>query len=217
MCRYKLNQATNNFNLDALSTPPFPFSEKNISNHLFSKANIDTKFLDMSKSFFETAYSRLLQLLSNDNCEESDVLIVLHNLFIGLELGLKSALSGFRQRNSDTWMFEISDIQSGHQLENLISQIKNEHNVSPGVSGDSWLDKRLDIISEFVSSSNAISLNFETTRYPIDRWGQPFDYLNSNMTSDLDKLKAWIELLYKTVEEISFIHDFLDGARSSYM
>lgn len=215
-----LDQASQNLNLDTLSIPSSPFSTIDAPGTLAKSTNlkpsIDNSFLNMSKSFFETSYSYLQQLLSNDNCEDSDILIVLHNLFIGLELGLKSVLSGFRQRNSDSWMVEISDIQNGHQLEDLIARIKREYYVSIGASSDNWLDNRLNIISKFVSSSKSFDLNFESTRYPIDKKGKPFDYLSNNMILDLVKLKLWIEVLYSIIEELAAIYDLLDGARSDY-
>lgn len=209
-------EATNRLKLEEIDILRSFFSKEDISGTTITeKPDIDYKFLNMANSFFEASYALLLKAQENNNGELSEALTVFHNLFIGLELGLKAVLSGYSQIKGELWMVQSPDIQFGHNLEALIKNIR-KYSSEFFQEDDNWLDVRLDIILKFITLCDEESIFFLSTRYPIDRNGNPYGYLYSDSILHLDQLKIWIEVLYKSILDLSSIHDYLDGARSHY-
>lgn len=184
-------------------------------------SSIDITFTNISQTFFESSYVYLGYVLKNRTLTYGDleVLNILHNLIIGVELSLKANLSAYRQLISDEWMFDKFDIEHTHRLGKLIGKIrecaKSAENGQLQKGEFVWINRRLKIIEKFVEFTEEKGLNFQSTRYPINSKDKAAQYIESDINIDLVILGEWIEILYKACEELFYVYDMLDNARSS--
>ncbi|AER19712.1 hypothetical protein [Streptococcus suis] len=206
--------------VDVCSKLENPFSEKEVTNTVLARVtrtSVDMTFASMANGFFDTAILHLSYIKDNVKDGDCEVLSILHNVFIALELSLKSIYSGFCQFTSEDWMVVRSQIETGHELTGLVGRIRSSYQKSTLKDSEkNWVNDRLKLIERFVEFANNANINFQSTRYPVNRDSKRYEYMTKDISVDTQLLEEWILLLCKACNDLFTIHDFLDDARSSY-
>ncbi|MFH6615133.1 hypothetical protein QE521_02150 [Streptococcus suis] len=206
--------------VDVCSKLENPFSEKEVTNTVLARVtrtSVDMTFASMANGFFDTAILHLSYIKDNGKDGDCEVLSILHNVFIALELSLKSIYSGFCQFTSEDWMVVRSQIETGHELTGLVGRIRSSYQKSTLKDSEkNWVNDRLKLIERFVEFANNANINFQSTRYPVNRDSKRYEYMTKDISVDTQLLEEWILLLCKACNDLFTIHDFLDDARSSY-
>ncbi|CYW28146.1 hypothetical protein [Streptococcus suis] len=197
-----------------------PFSEKEVTNTLLARVtrpSVDMTFVSMANGFFDTAILHLSHIKDNGEDGDCEVLCILHNVFIALELSLKSIYSGFHQYTSEDWMVVRSQIETGHKLTVLVGKIRSCYQKSTSKDPKkNWVNDRLKLIERFVEFTNNANIDFQSTRYPVNRDSKRYEYMTKDISVDTQLLEEWILLLCKVCNDLFAIHDSLGEARSSY-
>ncbi|WP_105153814.1 hypothetical protein [Streptococcus suis] len=197
-----------------------PFSEKEVTNTVLARVtrtSVDMTFASMANGFFDTAILHLSYIKDNEEDGDCEVLSILHNVFIALELSLKSIYSGFCQFTSDDWMIIRSQIETGHKLTVLVGKIRCYYQKSTLKDSEKiWVNDRLKLIERFVEFAKKENIDFQSTRYPVSQDSNRYKYMTKDISVDIQLLEEWILLLCKACNDLFTIHDFLDDARSSY-
>ncbi len=197
-----------------------PFNESEVSQTILARVtrtSVDMTFASMANGFFDTAILHLSYIKDNGEDGDCEVLSILHNVFIALELSLKSIYSGFHQYTSDAWMVVRSQIETGHKLTGLVGKIRSSYQKSTlSNSEKNWVNDRLKLIERFVEFTNKANIDFQSTRYPVNRDSERNEYMTKDISVDTQLLEEWILLLCKACNDLFAIHDLLDDARYSY-
>ncbi|HFU4488587.1 TPA: hypothetical protein ACGPBC_000569 [Streptococcus suis] len=206
--------------VDVCSKLENPFSEKEVTNTVLARVtrtSVDMTFASMANGFFDTAILHLSYIKDTEEDGDCEILSILHNVFIALELSLKSIYSGFCQFTSEDWMVVRSQIETGHKLTGLVGKIRSYYQKSSlSNSEKNWVNERLKLIERFVEFANNANIAFQSTRYPVNRDSRRYEYMTKDISVDTQLLEEWILLLCKACNDLFAIHDFLDDARSSY-
>ncbi|HEM4138028.1 TPA: hypothetical protein U2D44_001113 [Streptococcus suis] len=197
-----------------------PFSEKENTNTVLARVtrtSVDMTFASMANGFFDTAILHLSYIKDNGEDGDCEVLSILHNVFIALELSLKSIYSGFHQYTSEDWMIIRSQIETGHKLTVLVGKIRIHYQKSTLDNSEQIrVNARLKLIERFVEFANNANIDFQSTRYPVNQDTVPYKYMTKDISVDIQLLEKWILLLCKVCNDLFAIHDSLGEARSSY-
>ncbi|MCK3904953.1 hypothetical protein HCC14_05495 [Streptococcus suis] len=206
--------------VDVCSKLENPFSEKEVTNTVLARltrTSVDMTLANMANGFFDTAILHLSYIKDNGEDGDCEVLSILHNVFIALELSLKSIYSGFHQHTSEDWMIIRSQIETGHKLTVLVGKIRSHNQKSTlDNSKNIWVNDRLKLIERFVEFANNANIDFQSTRYPVNQDTVPYKYMTKDISVDIQLLEKWILLLCKVCNDLFAIHDSLGEARSSY-
>lgn len=176
---------------------------------------VDDAFASRSRSFMKTALLQLERIDRSQFDEGSEILVALHNLFIGLELSLKVTLSWLTQMTAEDWLRRRYEGQKGHRLAVLAKAVRENFD-KLSEEDRAYLEKQLVIIETFVSYGTACQLHFQSTRYPIDSEGELFKYMKETIEVDMTLLIEWARQLIKACDGLSAVGDVLDDARSSF-
>lgn len=173
MTNNKLNQISKNIDLTEISELRTPYSSETLSNIAKRKnsTNMELSFDMMSRTFFDSSYVYLLDIMSVDDINEFQILNIIHNLFIGIELSLKSTLMSCKEILNKRWMDESAALYAVHNPLSIIKDIQDciQMDEKFTINDQAWINIRLSLIQNFVEINKEKNLTFESTQYPINK------------------------------------------------
>lgn len=211
MTNNKLNQISKNIDLTEISELRTPYSSETLSNITKRKnsTNMELSFDMMSRTFFDSSYAYLLDIMSVDDINEFQILNILHNLFIGIELSLKSTLMSCKEILNKRWMDESSALYAVHNPLSIIKDIQDciQMDEKFTINDQAWINIRLSLIQNFVEINKKKNLTFESTQYPLNKNIKYLEKVRSSSDIDLKSMKKWIEVLYRCCDDLFLIKD----------
>lgn len=207
-------------NCDVSQKLAIPFLEVGDSSTIlarFSRGKVDITMKCMANRFFDAALLHLDYLITHQEDGDVETLTILHNSFIALELSLKSIYSGLYQLKDEDWNSLQSHIETGHGLVMLIEKIRTSFSTNRlKESEKEWINDRLKLLEEYIAFTSERNLDFQSTRYPINRALEAFMYMKTEIGVDLLQLAKWIKILCRSCNDLFAIHDMLGGMQDAH-
>jgi len=174
-----------------------------------SKNEVETKFYQLGKAYFDTALAMIQICLADNNDNKADVWIfpILFHIVHGIEIYLK----GF---NSQYGIFTKIN-----QLEYQETKIVGQHDIQQLCNVALSLLKKnhdKDLLNEFVFVKRFIDILYSHTkdmtfaRYPLaaDKSEQFYVSQDSNISIDMEVLTAWVRRVYSILDNCTGFVDF---------
>lgn len=121
-----LIKASKDIDVNQISNLITPYGNETLANitKQNSSNNMEISFELMSRTFFDSSYTYLLDVMESEQINEFKILSVLHNMFIGIELSLKSTLINCKEIVNKRWMDEESALYTNHNPLTIIKEIQ---------------------------------------------------------------------------------------------
>lgn len=206
-----LIKASKDIDVNQISNLITPYGNETLANitKQNSSNNMEISFELMSRTFFDSSYTYLLDVMESEQINEFKILSVLHNMFIGIELSLKSTLINCKEIVNKRWMDEESALYTNHNPLTIIKEIQKciKKDKKFSMTDQAWFNDRLSVIQKFIEINEERKLSFESTRYPLNKNIRYLQNIKNSSDIDLISLKRWIEVLYKCCDDLLCFND----------
>lgn len=173
-----------------------------------SKNEIETKFYQLGKVYFETALEMIRTCLADNRDKKADVWIfpILFHIVHGIEIYLKGFNSQYRILTKlSKFEFQETKIEGQHDIQQLC-------NISLSLlreNKDKDLLNEFRFIKQFIDILYAHTKDMSFARYPLasDKTDQFYVGQDSNISIDLEVFTAWVNRLFTILENCTSFVD----------
>jgi hypothetical protein len=174
-----------------------------------SKNEVETKFYELGKTYFDTALAMMQICLTDNRDKKADVWIfpILFHVVHGIEIYLKGFNSQYRIFTKvSQFEYQETKIEGQHDIQQLC-------NVTLSLlrgNKDKDLLKEFGFVKQFIDILYAHTKDMAFARYPLatDKTEQFYVSQGENISIDLEVLTAWVTRIASILENCTSFVDF---------